>query len=296
MPRSTQLKNIGPDMAGQHLYVTCFCCQKDKIRQDHFARHFSSHINKLKVDTAQDFADKFDNFSVENDVVIYEDGVGDDRSYPVGACFECQKYISNPTPKTTMVFENHVCKDKKKAIVEKEAVAPSDFKTLWKNIGKEKMSENLRTTYDVLGTMPTISYSEKIQTLFGRTLSKKTESVSQSVPESGSGDAWFKTWVNKKLACFEAFGYDDDIEDTKQTIIDQCEMAETFEATKSKLREEIYMSVHKSMQDEHHQELEELRSQIAHLKKELTYACNVTKKSEPVYVPPLQMASIIQHY
>lgn len=282
MPRSSKLKNVGPDMSGQHNYVTCFCCHKS-LRQDHFARHFASHINKLKVDTAQAFADKYETFSTLNDVIICEFASETGDKYPAGACFECHKYISNPTPSTTDVFDEHLCKDKKKAIVEKEAIAPSDFKTLWKNIGKEKMSDNMKSMYEVLGTMPTISYSEKIQTMFGRALSSKTPAT---------GDASFKAWARKLLG-FEAFTVDDDEEEIKKTIIEQCELAEQLQEDKEKMRVEIRQQLYQQLQKDHHEELEELRDQIANYRDQIRLG--VGPKPVP-YTVPTQMPQTIQHY
>jgi hypothetical protein len=304
--------------------MTCPFCSKG-VRTDNYPSHLKTELKKLEVTDADSMEKHLSNdpnnlwssLGTLNILVQTTTLSNNTLHYRKGVCFDCHRVIVNKptTLSNTEVFEQHDCDKRKRnktQVIEhvKTTVTLSDESKLLKDVITtcEKVVAKHQSLSDEQKTELAYEYKKvkEVETeqkdillgLFKHTLQYFIPKVKArtALIAPTSDDSWFKTWVNKKLACFEAFGYDDDIEDTKQTIIDQCEMAETFEATKDKMREDIHLQIHKSVQDEHHQELEELRAQIAHLKKELTYACNVTKKSEPTYVPPLQMSSIIQHY
>lgn len=146
---------------GVHKLIDCVLCDKKAIRSDNFSVHFASHLKKTKATDAADIIealipDEDIRMSIDNvDSVIFRSvTVNSKPVYLYGACCECLKGIINPTPSTNECFVEHICKEQKERMKQEkakhDAKEPDDFKTLWNEMGKLKMSDKMKMAHEFL--------------------------------------------------------------------------------------------------------------------------------------------------
>jgi hypothetical protein len=120
MPRSNALKVESLPADGVHKIIDCPFCDKMHIRSDNFYSHMETHVKKLEVTTAEEFAKKFNDVDVyivdvDTEILVKQVVKDDNTLTPCGVCFNCKKFIKNKDPRQLSLdtFDQHQCKDKK---------------------------------------------------------------------------------------------------------------------------------------------------------------------------------------
>jgi len=281
-----------------HQHTTCPFCDKN-LRKDNYPAHLKTELKNLDVTDADSMekhlleknADsKWSSMGTLNMLVETSKTVSGKFQYHRGVCFDCHRIVPNKstTLSSTETFEEHTCgyrKNKKKLEMEaqknpsviepvKTAVVLSDESRLLRDTIKaiEKFRMSYKSLTDDQQSELTYEYNkvknetekqhEILLGIFRETLRYLVPKINQKSQRGVQEILLTEIEAEYSDMFFDCDGPDE----IKATLFEKLNLVQTFDTEAQ--RDAIRAEVSKSMVDDHHEEVEELRAQINQYKKQ----------------------------
>lgn len=317
MPRSTQLKNVGPKL--DHTHIICPFCEKG-VRTDNYPSHLKTEMKKknvtnatemlAKIETSED-GFKWSEVGSMNILIKNELTASNKPQYPVGVCFDCHRVIKNKptTMSLTDCYDNHSCDYRKKGpddtieLIIKSPIEETDetnrfladvSKTFIKAVESYPLFKNSAEMKDeLLAKLKSCKSDDKKEEVLSQYRATLSYLVPKVLKSSKTDNAWFESIYDTFPILFSEYEALPDIDIIKTRITEGLLSVRDIAQFKAQVVREMEARKIVEIRKDYQDNINALQDQIVNLKQQLKIAAMevtaLTRKTTTFVMPAFEI-------